>query len=142
MGYLVGASGCLRKAIYELLELQSIPKTEKDSKTGKEINLTYKERIKKLKDKFEAKNIDPDYFDILAGIQGMTSDALHEGAWESFDSPNLQLIIETTKEILYEIYVLPEKRKDKKIDIKKLIERTIRHKKADESIETTSSESG
>ena len=58
-------------------------------------------------------NVDSEYFDILAGIQGMTSDALHEGGWDSFDAPTLTLLIETTKEILYEIYVLPDDKKKK-----------------------------
>lgn len=102
MDHLVGASGCLRKAIYELLEAQGIPKEE--ASTPKPIELGYNKRIKLLKNKFP--NIDSEYFDILANIQGMTSDTLHEGSWDTFDSPALTLLIETTKEILYEIYVL------------------------------------
>ncbi|MBM3251309.1 MAG: hypothetical protein FJZ11_00810 [Candidatus Omnitrophica bacterium] len=120
MDYIIGASGCLRKAIYELLELQKIPKIEKDSISGKEIILPYEDRIKKLKESF--RNIDSEYFDILAGIQGMTSDNLHEGSWDSFNTPTLILLIETTKEILYEIYVSPEEKKSKKTIIKQLRE--------------------
>ncbi|HOW36297.1 MAG TPA: hypothetical protein PL155_07780 [Candidatus Omnitrophota bacterium] len=114
MDYLVGASGCLRKAIYELLDLQEIGNEENDTK------LPYEERIKRLKGKFP--NIDSEYFDILAGIQGMTSDNLHEGSWDSFDSRTLALLIETTKEILYEIYVLPDEKKTKRNIIAKMRE--------------------
>lgn len=130
MDYLVGASGCLRKAIYELLEIQDIPRND-TNEVGKETWLPYNERIKKLKQKFSDQHIDADYFDILASIQGMTSDALHEGSWDSFDSNTLKLLIETTKEILCEIYVLPEKRNDKKADIKKLFERANKFKVAE-----------
>ena len=114
MPYLVGASGCLRKTIYELLEIQEIVKEE----NGRDLN--YEDRIKRLKDKF--KNIDSEYFDILASIQSMTSDNLHEGSWDSFDLPTFKLLLETTKEILQEIYVLPAEKKNKKSAIQQLRE--------------------
>ncbi len=127
MGYLVGASGCLRKGIYELLDLQKIPKDE-FNQAGEIAEMSYADRIKQLKGKFPA--IEPDFFDILAGIQGMTSDALHEDGWDSFDAPKLTLLIETTKEILYEIYVFPDERKKKKSAIQQLREGFEKDKEA------------
>lgn len=112
MAYLIGASGCLRKAIYELLAEQKIPKMIDNNE------LSYEKRIKQLKEKFP--NIDAEYFDILASIQSMTSDSLHEGSWDSFDLPTFTLLLEATKEILYEIYVVPDEKKNKKSLIQQL----------------------
>lgn len=98
MNYLTGASACMRKAIYELLVIED---SEGES---------YEERIKSLKREFDTVN--PELFDILSHIQQMTSDKIHEQAWDKWDSPNLKLIIETLKSILYEIYVLPEERSE------------------------------
>ena len=120
MNYLVGASGCLRKAIYELLKKEKIPKEENKKP------LKYEDRIEKLKQKL--KNIEPEYFDTLGSIQGMTSSTLHEGEWESFSSPQLTFLIETTKEILCEIYVIPDERKDKKTILQKLKEQFTKTK--------------
>ena len=130
MAYLVGASGCLRKAIYELLKIQEIPKKLEDKE------LSYEVRIKQLKEKFF--NIDSDYFDILAGIQGMTSDNLHEGSWDSFDLSAFTLLLETTKEILYEIYVLPDEKKGRKLLVQQLREGFNKKTKIEETVKTGS----
>jgi hypothetical protein len=106
MNFLTGASSCMRKSIYELLVLKEI------------IGDNYEEKIKALK--IEYQNIDSDYFDILASIQNMTSDKIHEQSWDKWDSNTLIMLLETLKIILYEIYVLPEERKDRSINIKKL----------------------
>ena len=94
MDFLTGASACMRKAIYELLAHEKI--------SGEH----YEDRIKDLKAKY-AKS-DPTYFDILAQIQEMTSDKVHEQSWDKWDSKNLTLIIETLKTTLYDIYVTPK----------------------------------
>jgi hypothetical protein len=112
MNYLVGGSGCLRKAIYELLRLQEIPKEENSRP------LSYEDRIKKFKIKFPL--ISASFFDTLATIQDMTSDTVHENSWESFDSSQLHLFIDVTKEILCEIYVIPDERESKNLHIQKL----------------------
>lgn len=108
MNYLTGASVCMRKAIYELLVHE---KVEGDD---------YKTRIKSLKEKHP--DSDPTYFDTLAHIQDMTSDKIHEQSWDKWDSPNLKLIIETLKSVLYDIYVLPEIKKERSLTIEKLQE--------------------
>ena len=94
MNFLTGASACMRKAIYEL--------TIKEKAEGED----YESKIKSLKSKYPS--IDSELFDILAHIQSMTSDKIHEQSWDKWDSPNLKLIIETLKTILHEIYVSPE----------------------------------
>lgn len=95
MNYLVGGSGALRKAIYEFLDEQE---AEGD---------TYEDRIKWLKTKYPY--IPSEYFDILANVQDMTSENLHEqqGSWESWDNKDLRLLVTTAKDILQEVYVRP-----------------------------------
>lgn len=104
--YLVGASACLRKAIYELLEHEK--SIVKNTKTG---YADYQESIKTLKAKFPA--VAPELFDALGHIQEMASDNVHEGSWEAWDSTKLRFIIELAKATLHEIYVVPEERKER-----------------------------
>lgn len=104
--YLVGASACLRKAVYELLEHEK--SIVKNTKTG---HADYQESIKTLKGKFSA--VAPELFDALGHIQEMTSDNVHEGSWEAWDSTKLRFIIELAKATLHEMYVVPEERKER-----------------------------
>jgi len=115
MNYLTGASACTRKAIYELLVCEKVPEA------------AYEDRIKSLKKKYP--DIDPNHFDILAHIQDMTSDKVHEQSWDKWDSPNLKLIIETAKVALYEIYVLPEIKRERSLQIQRLQENITKGKK-------------
>jgi transcription elongation factor Elf1 len=104
--YLVGASACLRKAIYELLGHEKT--IVKNQKTG---YADYQESMKALKAKFPS--VAPELFDALGHIQEMASDNVHEGSWEAWDSPKLRFIIELAKATLHEIYVVPEERKER-----------------------------
>jgi hypothetical protein len=104
--YLVGASACIRKAIYELLEYEK--KIVKNEKTG---HADYKESIKALKQKFSS--VAPELFDALGHIQEMASNQVHEGSWEAWDSSKLRFIIELAKATLHEMYVVPEERKER-----------------------------
>ena len=104
--YLVGASACLRKAIYELLEHEK--SIVKNPKTG---YADYQASIKSLKEKFN--NVASELFDALGHTQEMVSDNVHEGSWEAWDSPKLRFIIELTKATLHEMYVVPEERKER-----------------------------
>lgn len=115
MNYLTGASACMRKAIYELLVYE---KVEGDD---------YETRIKSLKGKYP--DSDPSYFDTLASIQDMTSDKIHEQSWDKWDSPNLKFIIETLKSVLYDIYVTPQIKKERSIEIQRLKEKVEQDKK-------------
>lgn len=115
MNLLTGASACMRKAVYEF--------TVKEDADG----IHYEDKIKSLKDKFPA--IDSTYFDILAHIQDMTSDKIHEQSWDKWDSNNLKLIIETLRNILHEIYVLPEMKKSRRAAIEQLRQQVQENKK-------------
>lgn len=101
---LVGASACIRKAIYELLEHEKA--IVKNPKTG---YADYQASIKSLKTKFS--NVASELFDALGHIQELASDSVHEGSWEAWDSSKLTILIELTKAILHEMYVIPEERK-------------------------------
>jgi len=103
---LVGASACLRKAIYELLVYEKV--VTKNEETGR---ADYQASINNLKTKFS--NVAPELFDALGDIQEMASDNVHEGSWEAWDSPKLRILIELTKATLHEMYVIPEERKDR-----------------------------
>lgn len=117
MNYLTGASACMRKAVYELCIVE---KAEGEH---------YEDRIKSLKKKNPQS--DPDLYDILAHIQNMTNEKIHEQSWDKWDSMYLKLIIETLKTVLYEIYVLPEERKERSNTIKKLRETVLKKKTSD-----------
>ena len=104
--FLVGASACLRKAVYELLEYEKA--IVKNSKSG---HADYQESIKSLKTKFP--NVAPELFDALGHVQELASDNVHEGSWDAWDSPKLTTLIELTKATLHEMYVVPEERKER-----------------------------
>ena len=122
MNYLTGASACMRKAIYELLVIE---KAEGDD---------YESRIKSLKKKHPESHAS--YFDTLAHIQDMTSDKIHEQSWDKWDSHSLKLIIETLKSVLYDIYVIPEIKKQRSLDVQRLRENIKRDKKKTDSTST------
>ncbi len=119
MNYLTGASACTRKAIYELLVQEKAAGDD------------YESRIKSLKQKHP--DSDPNLFDILAHIQDMTSDKVHEQSWDKWDSGNLKLITETFKTVLYDIYVLPEIKKERSLNIQRLQQNLKEDKKKGQS---------
>lgn len=116
MNYLTGASACMRKAIYEL--------TVKEKCEGEK----YEGKIKDLKTKHS--QLDPTLIDVLAHIQDMTSDKIHEQSWDKWDSDSLKLIIETLKSVLYELYVEPLERKGRVSRVTQLLEKVSGAKKA------------
>ena len=107
MNYLTGASACTRKAIYEL--------TVKENCKGEH----YEDMIKDLKNKHS--QLDPALIDVLANIQDMTSDKIHEQSWDEWDSNHLTLIIETLKSVLYEMYVEPQEKKGRVSRVQELL---------------------
>lgn len=115
MNFLTGASACMRKAIYELLVIEKTKGAD------------YESKIKFLKEKYP--NSDPALFDILAHIQDMTSDKIHEQSWDKWDSKYLRLIIETLKTVLYDIYVLPKVKTERSRFIQQLRESLMKDKK-------------
>ncbi|MDO9390989.1 MAG: hypothetical protein Q7U71_04355 [bacterium] len=115
MNYLTGASACMRKAIYELLIIEKVDGQD------------YENKIKQLKKKYA--DSDPALFDILAHIQDMTSDKIHEQSWDLWNSQYLNLIIETLKTVLHDVYVLPKIKKERSSSIQKLLEKVNASKK-------------
>lgn len=105
MNFLVGASACVRKTIYELINLEKVKVTRKDG------HANYTESIKKLKEKYNW--VPKDYFDALSNIQELASDNVHEDSWNAWNSPKLRFFIELVRATLYEMYVVPEERKSR-----------------------------
>jgi hypothetical protein len=101
---LVGSSACIRKSIYELLLSQNAIITDDTSNKS-----NYKESIKSLKKILPF--VTEELFDILSQIQELSSEHIHEGSWESWDSKTIKMLIELMKQILNEIYVIPEEKK-------------------------------
>lgn len=116
MNFLTGASACMRKAIYELLVIAKAEGTD------------YESRIKSLKKKYP--NSDPQLFDILARIQDMTSDKIHEQSWDHWNSQYLRLIIETLKTVLHDVYVTPKVKASRSSFIQNLLQKITSDKKA------------
>lgn len=130
MNYLTGASACMRKAIYEFLVLEKIPFYEviESDDLSKKVELSYERRIKLLKGKYP--EVDSEHFDTLAAIQGMTSDKVHEQSWDKWDSKTIKFLLETLKIILDEIYVEPQRKRERNLSIAALKE-AISGKKKD-----------
>ncbi|MGH7909556.1 MAG: hypothetical protein ACRENW_06890, partial [Thermodesulfobacteriota bacterium] len=115
MNFLTGASACMRKASYELLIFEKAEGND------------YESKIKFLKKKYP--DSDPILFDILAHIQDMTSDKIHEQSWDEWDSHYLKLVIETLKTVLHDIYVLPKVKTERSKFIQQLREKVVNEKK-------------
>jgi hypothetical protein len=105
---LTGASACLRKAIYELLQHEKVAKTEPDGKGG-DRERHYVDRVKDLKK--TQKLVDPGSIDILAAALTATSDHLHEDSWSGWNRDEFDAIDQAVRVVLQEIYVLPDERK-------------------------------
>lgn len=119
--FLTGSSACLRKAIYEILLLENVIIKNKQGKTN------YQESIKNLKEKFP--KVNPELFNFLGEIQELTCDLVHEESWESWDSKHLKFLLELSKTVLYEMYVLPEEEKKKMKEIVELKKGILSKKK-------------
>jgi len=113
MNFLVGASACVRKAIYELIDLEKVRVIRDNGRTN------YTDSIKKLKEKFQY--VPGAYFDALSNIQELASDNVHEGSWEAWDSKKLKILIESTKNVLHEMYVVPQEQKTRVGVVTKLV---------------------
>lgn len=100
---LTGASACIRKTIYELINKE---KLEGDDYTAK---------IKSLKGKYSS--LDDTYVDILSAIQGITSGQVHEQSYDNFDIQHAKAYIEVLKEAFNQIYVIPDELKSKQSKI-------------------------
>lgn len=105
--YLTGATACLRKAIYKLLQVNDIP-----AKKGERQFLKYDQRVDLLESKCEEEQIliSNDAFTDLKDIHYVSSQELHDDDWEEFDSSKLHHLMIVMQEILYELYIVPDER--------------------------------
>ncbi len=111
---ITGASAGLRKAIYKLLQNEGIPDTNDD--TG-EFH-SHDRRIELLKQKYI--NIDSELLDELKAIHTLTSQELHENDWEDFDGPTIRFLIEVIKEVLKHLYILPDEKEKRRLELTSL----------------------
>jgi hypothetical protein len=107
---LTGASGALRKAIYKLLQTESIPEANNQG-----VFISHDQRVDYLKGKYP--KIDTELFDELKAVHMLTSQELHENDWEDFDGPTLRFLIGVINEILTEIYITPDETKKRREEI-------------------------
>jgi len=108
--FLTGASACARKVIYELANIEGAQ------------GENYDDRIKSLKRL--KPDVDSTYFDTLLTIQQITSEKVHEDAYDGWESNHIRLILASQMEILDEIYVIPERRTERRkaiLELKKEI---------------------
>lgn len=119
---LTGGSACLRKAIYELIKHEKV-----SIKNEHSLFTDYKASIKKLKEKFAS--VDESLIDALSEIQELSCDSLHENSWKSWDAKKLKFLIELAKSILDEIYVIPQIRKNRLVELNKLKQDYAKDKK-------------
>lgn len=106
LNYLLAASACVRKSIYELLEFEN-------AEGGH-----YEDKIKSLKEKIIT--VVPEFFDALNQIKDIMDDQVHENSKAIWDAKTIWLILDVLKEGLHEIYVLPDERRDRRGIIDKL----------------------
>jgi hypothetical protein len=111
--FLTGASACIRKAIYKLLQNHKIEERAPENKL-----VQYDKRI----DLFAKKhpNIEADLIKQLKIVHAITSQEVHENDWEDLKAPSLRLLFAVIKEILTEIYVTPAERALKRKEIEEL----------------------
>lgn len=113
---LTGGSACVRKVVYEL------------GIEHKAEGIHYDDRIKSLKTKLP--KIDPGFFDTLLAIHNVTSDKVHEESYDGWQNKHLRMIMETLKEILNEIYVVPKERQDRSKKVLEFKAEVLKKKKS------------
>ncbi|WP_152687510.1 hypothetical protein [Legionella pneumophila] len=110
---ITGSSAGLRKAIYKLLQHEQIPDTHPNGKFH-----SHDERIELLKQKHT--RIEPELLDELKAIHVLTSQELHENDWKDFDGPTIRFLIEVIKEVLTHLYILPDEKQKRRLELESL----------------------
>jgi hypothetical protein len=93
--FLTGASACGRKIIYEMAVREGADRHDYETR-------------KSLKNKHP--DVAPVYFDTLLTIQNVTSEKVHEGAYDGWNAKHLRVILSALRDVLQEMYVLPAMR--------------------------------
>jgi hypothetical protein len=130
MNFLVGASACLRKAIHELLEKEQ---SWVEQPNGR---INYRESVIALKGKFP--RVPPEYFDALSGIEQMASDKVHEGSWQPWSPERLRALLDVTKNVLHEMYVISLEQKARAA----VVSRMLGELKADKGLSAKEEDAG
>lgn len=119
LGYLTGASACIRKAIYMLLKENGIQ--EHDDKL---VNLSYEKRLDLLKSK--CTNVQSYLIDTLKNIKSISSQELHENDCPNLNIKDVNLLKEALIIILTRIYVIPDRQQKNKQKIQMQIENSLK----------------
>ena len=107
-----GASACLRKLIYTLLseQLNKFEQLKKNTGNKNKLSLEelgykhYADCIKALKEYHpELKT----FIEPLEDITGITSDQVHEDSWAELSAEDLNICLESVRDLLDQIYVQP-----------------------------------
>lgn len=109
--FLTGASACARKIVYELAVLKNA--------TGDH----YEARIRSLKSLHP--EVEPAFFDTLLTIQQLTSSKVHENAYDGWESRHLRIVLAALREVLHELYVVPNLRNDRRKSVLALKEELL-----------------
>lgn len=104
---LTWASACIRKLLYTLISREEC------------LGDDYESSFKLLKEKFP--NIDSLVY--AHRITQLMSDKLHEDSYEKWDSWTIRFLLWVVSEILYELYVLPDQKKQRYSAINELQKR-------------------
>lgn len=101
---LIGASACIRKAIYELLNIEHCIVHK-----GETPLTDYTASMEALETKFPT--IDKELFTTIKQIRELSSDLLHEDSWAAWSSSDLVNLTELLKIILGEVYLREDEKK-------------------------------
>jgi hypothetical protein len=113
---LTGASACVRKLVYEIAKREGADGAD------------YVARIKSLKQKLPT--VDPSYFDTLAMVHELTSNKVHENAYDGWDGKHIRVMLTCLQMVLQEVYVIPALRRarlDAVTELKAQLQRPARH---------------
>ena len=109
--FLTGGSACARKLIYEFAMLQGA--------SGK----NYSEHLKSLKQRTAGEA--QEFVDALLEILRVTSEKVHEKSHDEWDSKYLRAILQVLDDLLWEIYVVPDDRKERYENVRRIREELV-----------------
>ncbi len=88
----------------------------------------YGECIKELKDHYISLDV---FFEPLADITGIMSDQVHENSWKEMNAKDLNICLESIKDLLYELYVQPEILKERRDKISQMRAKAVNKNKGE-----------
>lgn len=125
LGHKIGSSAALRKAIFEILAHQKIPKTK--TIEGKMKKIRYQERFDLLEKKVkkENPNVDADLVRGMKKIYSLVSQTLHEKLpeeqeWEDFTAPQFNFLLETVHSLIIGLFIIPVENEHRKNTLNKM----------------------